>query len=228
VTIVEATTAAITAIEAGTGPIFAGSVTELPTSRNPGHVRIGSPSGTIVDVLALVWYDVVGLILIVAACGGLYYLSSRIEPHWVAKDQSRFLTVAQELDQRGLPIGRRRDVRVHIDEDGDALLVSGRSRLRGTSSVWTIKSKTEAGRSRNVYVLRPASPSADAAFLALRVPQRSKVVPRLDAMLELTGDDAAARRERARYRADLGLPSETTEASGSPGSPPPDPPTDPD
>ncbi|HET9666094.1 MAG TPA: hypothetical protein VFP09_05040, partial [Desertimonas sp.] len=61
-------------------------------------------------MVALQWVDVVGLIGILAACGGLYYLSSRIEPHWVAKDQSRFLTVAEELDQHGMPIGRKRDV----------------------------------------------------------------------------------------------------------------------
>ena len=50
------------------------------------------------------------------------HLSSRIEPHWVAKDQSRFLTVAEELDQHGIRIGRKRDVRVHIDEESEALL----------------------------------------------------------------------------------------------------------
>ena len=177
-------------------------------------------------MFALVWYDVAGLIGIIAACGGLYYLSSRIEPHWVSKDQSRFLTVAQELDERGLPIGRRRDVRVHIDEDSDALLVSRRSLLRPNSGVWTVKSRSVAGRGRNVYVLRPDSPTADAAFLALRVPQRSKVVPRLDALLELTGDEATARRQLAQYRSDLGMPPDATGASGSPGSPPPDPPTD--
>ena len=177
-------------------------------------------------MFALVWYDVAGLIGIIAACGGLYYLSSRIEPHWVSKDQTRFLTVAQDLDQHGLPIGRRRDVRVHIDDEGDALLVSRRSMLRSNSGVWTVKSRSVAGRSRNVYVLRPASPVADAAYLALRVPQRSKVVPRLDALLELTGDEATARRQRAEYRADLGLADDATAASGSPGSPPPDPPTD--
>jgi hypothetical protein len=177
-------------------------------------------------VFALVWIDVVGLIGIIAACGGLYFLSSRIEPHWVAKDQSRFLTVAQELDQHGMPIGRRRDVRVHIDDSSDALLVRRRSLLRPSSAVWTIKSKSVAKRGRNVYVLRPASPSADVAFLALRVPQSSKVAPRLDALLELTGEEATVRRQRELYRAEHGLPTDATGASDSPENPPPDPPTD--
>jgi hypothetical protein len=184
-------------------------------------------------VLGLVWIDIVGLIGILAACGGLYYLSSRIEPHWVAKDRSRFLTVAQELDVHGLPIGRRRDVRVHLDNESEALLVSRRSMLRPGSGMWTVKSKSTS-RNRNVYVLRPASPD-DTGLLALRVPQKSPVIPRLDELLEITGDDAVARRERRRYRDEQGVPAEAAEqgqppdstaASGSPGSPPPDPPAD--
>lgn len=175
-------------------------------------------------VLAIQLVDVVGLAAILGACGGLYYLSSRIEPHWVAKDQSRFLTVAQELDDHGLPIGRKRDVRVHLADESDALLVSRRSMLRPSSSMWTIKSKSTIKRNRNVYVLRPASPGADVAYLALRVPQRSKVTPRLDAIFENTSEEALLRRQREQYRAEHGPPTDVTEASGSPGSPPPDPP----
>jgi hypothetical protein len=176
-------------------------------------------------VYALVWFDVVGLIGIVAACGGLYYLSTRIEPHWVAKDGSRFLTVAQDLDAHGLPIGRRRDVRVHLDDVSEALLVSSRSMLRPSSGMWTVKSKSTS-RKRNVYVLRPATSGDAAGLLALRVPQKSSVVPRLDELLEITGDEAVSHRERSRYRTDHGTPADPTAASGSPGSRPPDPPTD--
>jgi hypothetical protein len=176
-------------------------------------------------VVGLVWLDIVGLLGIVVVCGGMYYLSTRIEPHWVAKDQSRFLTVAQELDRHGLPIGRRRDVRVHFDPGGEALIISRRSLLRANPATWTIKSKSVARRGRNVYVLRPASPDGDVAMLALRVPQRSKVVPRLDGLLELTGDDATMRRERERYRAGQRT-GDATGASGTPGSPPPDRPAD--
>ena len=134
-------------------------------------------------MLAVVWYDVVGLIGIIAACGGLYYLSSRIEPHWVSKDQTRFLTVAQELDQRGLPIGRKRDVRVHVADDADALLVSRRSRLRPSSSMWTIKSKSTISRNRNVV---RAAPRVTRGRRRLSVPprpsaQQGDAPPRCDA-----------------------------------------------
>jgi hypothetical protein len=202
-------------------PIIAGSGVEPP----PSWTSRPHP-GTLVGVLALELVDIVGLVGILGGCAGLYYLSSRIEPHWVSKDQSRFLTVAQELDQHGLPIGRKRDVRVHIDDESDALLVSRRSFLRPSSAVWTVKSKSTISRNRNVYVLRPASPTPEVAFLAIRVPQSSKVTPRLDALLEMTGEQETIRRQREQYRAQLGQPQPATEASDSPGSPLPDPPSD--
>jgi hypothetical protein len=185
-------------------------------------VKVPSDRGRIVGVFALVWLDLVGLIGIVVVCGGMYYLSTRIEPHWVAKDQSRFLTVAQELDHHGLPLGRRRDVRVNFDPGGEALLVSRRSWMRPTPARWTVKSKSTTGRGRFVYVLRPVEKIGDIALLALRVPQRSKAVPRLDELLELTGDEASMRRERDRYRAEQQTTGDATGASGTPGSPPPD------
>jgi hypothetical protein len=175
---------------------------------------------------ALQLIDVLGLLGIIVACGGLYYLSSRIEPHWVAKDGSRFLTVAQDIDQHGIPVGRRRDVRVHIDDESDVLLVTRRSILKQDSGMtFTVKSRSTKGK-RNIYVLRPEEPTTNVGFLALRVPKSSKVVPRLDELLELTGDEAMVRRERARYRAEQGLSPDPTAASDSPGSRPPDLPAD--
>ena len=42
----------------------------------------------------------------VAVCGGLLYLAHRIEPHWVAKDGTRFITTAQPIDRTGATVGR--------------------------------------------------------------------------------------------------------------------------
>ena len=177
-------------------------------------------------MLSAALLDVLGLVGIVAVCGGMYFLASRIEPHWVAKDQSRFLTVAQDLDHHGLPIGRRRDVRVQFAADQRSLVVGRRSLVRSNPAVWTVKSKSEVSRRRLAYVLRPADRGGDIALLAIRVPHDSKVVARLDALLELTGDDATMRRERERYRAEQEFAEDATEASGTPGMPPPDPPAD--
>ena len=116
-----------------------------------------------------------------------------------------FLTVAQDLDHHGLPIGRRRDVRVHFAADQRSLVVGRRSLVRSNPAVWTVKSKSEVSRRRLVYVLRPADRGGDIALLAVRVPRDSKVVARLDVLLDLTGDEATMRRERERYRAEQEL-----------------------
>ena len=196
-------------------------------AHSTGTLVRAAVAGTIVGVFALVWFDVVGLIGIIAACGGLYYLSSRIEPHWVSKDQSRFLTVAQDLDQHGVPIGRRRDVRVHIDDESDALIVSRRSLLRPNSG--GVDGQVEIGGEPRPQRLRAAAGFAEprrrlARRCASRNAARSSRVS-----MRYSSSPATKRRcdrERAQYRAEHGMPSDATGASGTPGSPPPDPPTD--
>ena len=131
-------------------------------------------------MLALQWIDVVGLIGIVAACGGLYYLSSRIEPHWVAKDRSRFLTTAQPIDRSGTPAGRAREVRVVVLSDG-TLMVSRRSFWRTRSGIWRVQAKApNPPRGRQLYLLRPVPDDPMDDFLTLRVPSKSPVVGILD------------------------------------------------
>jgi hypothetical protein len=173
-------------------------------------------------VLALVWTDIAGLIAIVAVCGGMFYLANRIEPHWVSRDGSRFLTTAQEIDQFGVP-GRKREVRVLVDQDSEALVVTRRSFMRPSSSVWTIASKSpKPPKGRVVFHLKAVSGAEDVSALALRLPERSRILPRLEQLLEETGDEAVMRRERLARRAQ----QEATEASADPGSPPPDQPAD--
>jgi hypothetical protein len=124
-------------------------------------------------------------------------------------------------------------VRVNLDDESDALLVSKRSMFRPSSAMYTVRSKSTKGK-RNVYVLRPVAEASggprqpgEAALVALRVPQSSKVVARLDELLLITGEEAVMRRERQRYQTELAPPPAATGASDSPGSPPPDRPTDP-
>lgn len=147
--------------------------------------------------------DILGLAAIVAVCAGMLYLASRIEPHWVSKDDSRFLSTAQELDQWGTAFGRRHEVRVNIDADGDVLHLSRRSMLRPTSGVWTVAAKVPSPpRGRVIYLLKrvgeaPPAKSRlgggsstvepDTGQMALRVPTKSRVVPILDAMLDGAG-----------------------------------------
>ena len=142
-------------------------------------------TGTLVFVFGVVLIDIVGFLGIMAACGGLLFLASRIEPHWVAKDGRRFMTVGQDLDQFGLPAGRRRDVRVEVDPDEDALLVRGRSMLRPSTGIWTVRAKSpKPPRGRVVYILKKVSGDSATDTMTLRLPANSKMIPRMEALLE--------------------------------------------
>jgi hypothetical protein len=119
----------------------------------------------------------------VVGCAGLLYLASRIEPHWVAKDGTRFITMAQLVDRTGAPAGRVKEVRVAIAQDG-TLMVSRRSVWRTKSGVWRIQAKATAPpRGRALYLLRPVPEDPMDDLLTLRVPAKSRIVPTLDALV---------------------------------------------
>jgi hypothetical protein len=124
--------------------------------------------------------DLIWAIGAVVVCGGLFFIASRIEPHWVARENNRFLATAEPIDRWGNVIGRRREVRVAILPDG-GLMVSRRSLMRTTSGVWQIQSTSpKPPRGKNVYLMRPIPPDPEAGMLALRVPTSSRIVPILD------------------------------------------------
>jgi hypothetical protein len=131
---------------------------------------------TLIAVPELAWF-----LGAVAVCGGLLYLAHRIEPHWVAKDGTRFITTAQQIDRTGATVGRAKEVRVAILPDGD-LIVSRRSMMRSRSGVWRIQAKAPTPpRGRQLYLLRPVPDDPMDDLLTLRMPSKSSVVPTLDA-----------------------------------------------
>ncbi len=148
-------------------------------------------------ITALVLIDIVGFVATLAVCGGMLYIANRIEPHWVAKDQRRFLTTAHELDQYGLPMGRRLEVRVHVDPDDDSLLIRRRSMVRSGSGIWLVHAKSpKPPKGREVFILKNVSGnlgSTDASRLALRFPTKSRMLPRMEELLVATGEGAARR-----------------------------------
>lgn len=116
----------------------------------------------------------------IAVCVGLLYLAHRLEPHWVSKDGTRFLTTCEPIDRWGSVTGRRREVRGAIMPDG-GLTLAQRSIVRSTSSVWRVRAKSpHPPRSREIYLLSAIPPAGDGSLLALRVPAGSKLVGILD------------------------------------------------
>lgn len=118
----------------------------------------------------------------VAVCAAMLYIAYRIEPHWVAKDEQRFLTVAHDLDEHAMPVGRKHEVRVYLDDDAVGVRQRGR-RHRGTS-MWTVSAKSPTPpRGRAVYFLKRVTGDSLTDQLALRLPARSKMIPHLDERL---------------------------------------------
>jgi hypothetical protein len=198
--------------------------------------RVLAGHGTLVGVVAVVFSDILAFGAVFAGCIGCLWLANRIEPHWVSRDGRRFLTVAQELDQWGLPAGRRREVRVRIDAEADALLITRRSLVRPSQTLWMVDGKVpDPPRKRAIYLLKEVS-STDLNRLAVRLPADSKVIPSLEKLLAATGSEAVQARELARLREDRARPADdgtdedsapsSTAVSDAPGSPPPDPPAD--
>ena len=118
----------------------------------------------------------------VVVCGGLLYLAHRIEPHWVAKDGTRFITTAQPIDRSG-SVGRPRPRGA-----GGAATRRGPDRLAtlvddepvGASGRIQAKAPTPP-RGRQLYLLRPVPDDPMDDLLTLRLPSKSSVVPTLDA-----------------------------------------------
>lgn len=141
-------------------------------------------------MLASAVTDVLSVAAAFTFCGLLALLAYRLEPHWVSKDGTRFLTVARYVNQWGLPFGRKFEVRVAIDHDSESLLVSRRSLRRTLKGVWMIESKlADPPKNKDVFVLKDVTGVDEIGNLWLTIPTKSKALPRLEAIL---GDDPAA------------------------------------
>jgi len=143
-------------------------------------------------MIAAVVADLLGLVAVVAVCSAMLYLAYRIEPHWVAKDEQRFLTVAHDLDEHGIPAGRKHEVRVYLDDDAVGVRQRGR-RHRGTS-IWTVSAKSPTPpRGRAVYFLKRVTGDSLTEQMALRLPATSKMISHLDERLAATSANAVRR-----------------------------------
>jgi len=128
--------------------------------------------------MSILWF-VIGVV----ACAALLYVAYRMEPHWVAKDGSRFLATSETIDHEGKVVTRRREVRGTIMSDG-LIMLGKRSMMRTRSSLWRIAGKApEVKRGRLLYILDTVPPDPMGERLILRIPRSSKLVPRLDALV---------------------------------------------
>ncbi len=121
--------------------------------------------------------DVVSAIAFLGVCGGLFWLLSRHETHWVSKDGYRMIARVQSLGPGDQPEGTWKDVRVLVD--GEHLIVSSRGprawKLRGRYKALA-KSPDPPAR-REIYILQ-----GDVRIL-LRIPSTSRAIVVIDSLL---------------------------------------------
>ena len=143
--------------------------------------------------------DVVWTVGFVAVLAGLYYLAYRVEPHWVSKDGQRFICHGQITDGHGTPRSGRREYRVEVRWDG-SLATRRRSRwVRSDARRWRMRGRAPQTEKRRVQYVLVADPldgerqgtrdprsarygSIDDDLMVIRIPDRSRAVPVLDAL----------------------------------------------
>jgi hypothetical protein len=122
-------------------------------------------------------WSTLGLIGAFAACGLMLWGASKIEPHMVTKDGTRFTCRVQRLGEYDGPTGMWREMRATVI--GDGVVISARG-LRGRELRGTYRVLGESD----------VPPKGKAIFMCegprrivLRVPAKSRAVPVLEALL---------------------------------------------
>ena len=127
--------------------------------------------------------DVFWLLLALCVCVCLLYLGYRIEPHHVNKDGSRFLCTGQWISEQGDLDGRRREVWVDVEQNGQ-LRVDVKRKLRHDVTHWWIEGKSPTPpRKRMVYALRTINILGGVERMTIQLPAKSRAVSVLDGLM---------------------------------------------
>ena len=127
------------------------------------------------------------LVLFLAGCVLLLWLSRRIEPHWVSKDGQQFTCRVADLAPERGEVGPWSEARVAINGD-DAVTVAVKPKLfrrpgaRTPIRIMRVRGRADSDRPGLVVYLLTGETQ-----MALRVPRRSRAVATLDHLS--TADD---------------------------------------
>jgi hypothetical protein len=130
----------------------------------------------------------VWLLVALAIVGGLAWVAWGMEPHWVAKDGMAFSARIQPLGNHLQPDGRWREARCFIE---DSVLHVRERRImasaRPADRYDVVNKSDDPPRGKVVYLLaaRSTGPGFAATndLAAIRIPNRSRAVPNLDALV---------------------------------------------
>lgn len=123
-------------------------------------------------------------VLFVAVLGVLWWLAHQMEPHYSSKDGTRFMANAQEIID-GKPLGRMRETRVNVQPDGLLYCSQKKVMKRNGADFVLVGASTTPPRKLKVYLAHAVQDgmSSSATELAIRIPEKSRVVPLLDGIL---------------------------------------------
>jgi len=121
-------------------------------------------------------------VVLLATVAGLFWLASRIEPHWSSPDGSRFTCRVQEIDATGRPTTRWYEARCEIVEGGVAITKKLLMRKGQAVDPRPVSARSDhAPRRKAIYLL------AGTPLYAVRVPSSSRAAERMDALLTASG-----------------------------------------
>jgi hypothetical protein len=129
--------------------------------------------------------DVLWTIIIAVALSGLAWYVFSAEPHWVSKDGQAFTCRLQYLNPSLMPEGRWRDAKAFVD--GGYLVVKPRGsvarRPKGNTQFTVLKRAEDPPRGRVTFLL-DSDPGAGGELCVLRIPQKSRALPHLEALVK--------------------------------------------
>jgi len=121
------------------------------------------------------------VIVLLGAAGGLFWLASRIEPHWSSPDGTHFTCRVQEIDATGRPTTRWYEARGEVVEGMVAITKKVLMRKGEAVDPRPVSARSDhAPRGKAIYLLRGA-PS-----YAVRVPRSSRAAERMQSLLTLS------------------------------------------
>jgi hypothetical protein len=130
--------------------------------------------------------DILSVLAVAGIAIGMMIAARRLEPHWVSKDQRRFICRARAVDDHGTAIGGWSEYRFGITDDG---LISGRKRSMWGAplpGLWRVDSSLpDPPARRQIFVLVPDT--VNGQRLWLKLPARSVLVPKMMELAEVSG-----------------------------------------
>src|SRR5947209_16233602 len=121
-------------------------------------------------------------IVLLATVAGLFWLASRIEPHWSSPDGTHFTCRVQEIDATGRPTTRWYEARGEVVEGEVAITKKVLMRRGKAVDPRPVSARSKHGPRRKAIYLLGGTP-----LYAVRLPSSSPAAARLDALLSATG-----------------------------------------